>query len=169
MTVFISPIFLIFSLFILYHLALIDLRLKILPDSLVLRFLLSGLAFHLCTQFFFISLREIFFGALMGGGLLFSIRIIANYYYKCDTLGLGDVKLMLAAGVWLGPEDVLIALCTGALISALHGIAYAYILSRSTQSKITLNNLYVPAGPGFICGIIVTGVIKFHTLPSILF
>lgn len=95
----------------------------------------------------------------MGGGLLLAIRTIANGYYKTDTLGLGDVKLMAAAGLWLGVEHVLIALIIGAGAGVIHGGIYWVYLNFIKHKKTSFHRLKLPAGPGLIIGIVVCGVI----------
>ena len=85
-------------------LSAIDLKHGILPDKLVLAFLVTGLIFHYVTHFLFMSPLEILEGAALGGGLLYAVRIVSNFYYKDDVLGLGDVKLLAAAGAWHRPS-----------------------------------------------------------------
>jgi leader peptidase (prepilin peptidase)/N-methyltransferase len=77
-----------------------------------------------------------------------------NAYYKQDTLGLGDVKLLAAAGLWLGVEGVVIALTVGAFAGLLHGIAVGLIQAVRDKRKANFSRLMIPAGPGFCVGII---------------
>ncbi len=145
------------SIFILLTLSKIDLREGILPNGLVLTFLCLGLAFHFSTSFVLLSVKEMLTGALMGAGILYMIRLVANWYYKDDTLGLGDVKLMGAAGLWLGPHYILIALITGAVSGALHGIGLGILAFKNTKSWPDFTKLSLPAGPGFAVGIVIAG------------
>lgn len=92
------------------------------------------------------------------------VRIIANRHYGQDTLGLGDVKLMAAAGTWLGFSDIFIAISLGALAGVIHGILYQYHLQRVSGHKTPFSELFIPAGPGFIIGIIFVGTLKFHSI-----
>lgn len=61
-----------------------------------------GLAFHFSIEFAFFTPAELIYGALMGAGVLYIVRFFGNRHYKQETLGLGDVKLMAAGGLWLG-------------------------------------------------------------------
>lgn len=152
------------SLGLLFILAVIDLRTRLLPDIYVLPFAILAITFHTMTQFQILSPQSIMLGALYGGGSLYLIRLIANSYYKIDTLGLGDVKLMGAAGLWLGEEYIFLALCLGAFAGVLHGILYVAFHKLKTGQTIALSTLAIPAGPGFIVGIIVGALFKFQSM-----
>lgn len=154
-----SLLSLIGALATLFFLSKIDLKHFILPNTLVLTFLCLGLVFHICTAFYFTDLRSMALGAVMGGGILWGIRFVANAIYKDDTLGLGDVKLLAAAGIWLGTDYILIAMIAGALAGLLHGLGFAMYRKMKTNAPLNLKTLSVPAGPGFAVGIIIAAAI----------
>lgn len=149
-------------------LSLIDLQIGLLPNKLVLTFATLGAVFHVFTDFLYASLEDMALGALTGGGLLYAIRIAANWHYKDDTLGLGDIKLLAAAGLWLGPEHVLFALIAGAVAGLLHGLFVALWARFVRKKPLKLARLSIPAGPGFAVGICLGGAMKFSTLPALL-
>jgi leader peptidase (prepilin peptidase)/N-methyltransferase len=159
---------LIISLFLLAILTVIDVRCRLLPNIYVFPFAACGALFHVGTRLHFSGPSDIILGAILGGGLLYVIRIFGNYVYKQDTLGLGDVKLMAAAGVWLGGTDVLLALTIGAAAGFVHGILYLLWHRWRTGEWLRLGSLSIPAGPGFIVGILAVGVYKFSSLPGLL-
>lgn len=142
-------------------LSVIDLRVRLLPNTLVLTFALLGLAFHIVTNNTHLTPLDMLIGAALGYGILFTIRFIANYWYQQDTLGLGDVKLLAAAGLWLGPQGVLAAMTVGALAGMLHGLGVAVYTALRTGQKFNLSRLEIPAGPGFAIGIIAVGLYQF--------
>ena len=146
---------------VLIILSIIDLRVWLLPNKWVLTFGLLGLAFHACMSFRLIEPPQMIFGALVGGGTLYVIRMGGNAYYKQDTLGLGDVKLLMAAGVWLGVEGVIIAMTAGAFAGLLHGILYAAIKAVREKAPMNLRRLMIPAGPGFCVGIAAAWLWKY--------
>ncbi len=150
------------ALFFLTLLTIIDFKTKLLPNKYVAGFFISAIALHIINKFQFITPLDMFLGIIAGGGLLLSIRHIANKICKCDTLGLGDVKLMGAAGALLGVEYIFLALTIGAFAGLVHGIIYGYI------KKIKLSQLSIPAGPAFIFGIIIVAIIKFQMLINII-
>ncbi len=156
------------SLIILYILSIIDLRDRLLPNELVMGFMCLGLIFHLSTLLHYISFIDMALGAVIGGGILFLIRSVANAFYKEDTLGLGDVKLLGAAGIWLGPEAILIAMTIGAFLGFLHGMMVALRTVSNSKVGMDLTKLAIPAGPGFALGIVMTGALHFRDIFQVL-
>lgn len=146
------------GLSVLIILSAIDLRTWLLPNKWVATLALLGIAFHAFMRFHLLHIDQMIFGALVGGGILYLIRMGGNAYYKQDTLGLGDVKLLLAAGLWLGVEGVIIAITAGAFAGLLHGIFYALFKAAKEKSPVSLKRLMIPAGPGFCIGIAVAWV-----------
>lgn len=130
----------------------IDLKLWILPNELVVLLALMAFPFHFATDWFFGGWLYFVIGGVVGGGALLAIRAAANRFYGFETLGLGDVKLMSAIGLWLGPEDVLMALSVGAFCGVAHAITLAVV------NKQPLNRMMLPAGPGFVAGALIVGV-----------
>lgn len=147
---------------LLVALSIIDAKTRLLPNELVLGFATLGLVFHLTTLGTYQSLENIMLGGIMGFGSLYVLRAIANRVYGTDALGLGDVKLIGAAGLWLGPEGVMIALTIGAMAALIHGVLHAVIQRRIQGAFPDLSTLQIPAGPGFAVGIIIAGIYKFH-------
>ena len=146
---------------VLVQLSRIDLRIGLLPNKLVLTFLILGVLFHLITGFAILTPIEMALGVLAGGGFLYGVRAVAKMFYTEDPLGLGDVKLLGAAGVWLGPYSVLVAIVIGALAGIAHGLLIAFLIFRQTKTWPRMNKLSLPAGPGFAAGILITGALKF--------
>jgi len=58
-------------------------------------------------------------GAVVGGGSLWLVGVLGKLALRKEAMGMGDVKLMAAAGIWLGWEMVLFAIFLGALAGAL--------------------------------------------------
>ena len=154
------------ALILLLCLCIIDLRVRLLPNVLVLPFAILGVLFHAVNDFEILTFKQIMIGAAVGYGFLYALRFAANAYYKQDSLGLGDVKLMGAAGLWLGAEGVLIALTVGAFAGLIHGVLYALVMAIKNKSAPNLKRLAIPAGPGFAVGILAAGwYILEHHLP----
>jgi len=148
---------------LLIALSIIDLRHWILPDELNLAFGIAGIVFHFATAYQFLDLTQMLLGGTLGAGILYVIRYFANRHYGRDTLGLGDVKLLGAAGLWLGVDGVLQAVTVGAFAGLVHGLLYAAHLTIKNKTKFTVSQLSIPAGPGFAIGILVIGFILFHS------
>lgn len=160
----IIPLLCLFTAFILLiALSAIDLKHWILPDELNLALAVTGIGFHFMTAYRFLDIQDIIVGGLLGGGLLYTIRFFANRYYGQDSLGLGDVKLLAAAGIWLGPDGVLQAITLGAFAGLIHGLFYAAAISIKNKSRFNIKRLMIPAGPGFCIGIFIAGCILFSS------
>jgi leader peptidase (prepilin peptidase)/N-methyltransferase len=149
----------------LYALSSIDLKIGLLPNELVLGLFALGMVFHLSNVFAYLGVEEMVIGAVIGGSILYIIRGVAGLFYQEDALGLGDVKLMIAAGVWLGPYYILIALTLGALLGIMHGLCFVLYYRIKSKASIPLGTLTLPAGPGFSGGIILTALYFFRDFP----
>lgn len=147
---------------ILVTLSIIDLRTWLLPDKYNAILAIIGLAFHASTGFEIIPPSELIYGAALGAGTLYAVRFLGNHHYKQDTLGLGDVKLLGAAGCWLGMEGVVFAITIGACAGLIHGIGIALTRAVQTKSRPNLKRLMLPAGPGFCAGILIVSIWKFY-------
>ncbi len=133
----------------------------ILPDVLNLALLLAFISFHISTEWAIITPVEALLGALIVGALLLTIRTIANGIYKKDTLGLGDIKLMTAAGFGIGYPTIFLTLIIGSLLGIIHGFYIMYMYNKTAKEKVSLNQVKVPAGVGLAAAILITIIWKF--------
>jgi len=142
----------------------IDLKLWILPNELVAFFALSALVFHMSNEFYYGGWMFVAMGALVGGGSLWVIRTVANRMYKMETLGFGDIKLMAAGGIWLGPEGILMAMSVGALCGVIHALCIVLNKKIKTGQWVSMNRMALPAGPGFIMGLMIVGIWMYRDI-----
>lgn len=156
----VSLIILFSTSLILISLFIIDLRVYLLPNRYVFPFGALGIIFHSLTHFSLLSPGSMVLGAIIGGGLLWVVRFFGTKYYKQEAMGLGDVKLMTAAGLWLGPEHIITAIMVGATAGLIHGLGVAGGRALKT-GDFSIQRLIIPAGPGFIIGIILTFIYVF--------
>lgn len=143
-------------------LSIIDLRVWLLPDWLNLSLGILGIGFHAALGFQILEPIDLLYGAALGAGMLMTIRFFGNRHYQQDTLGLGDVKLLGAAGLWLGMEGVVVAMTIGAFAGLLHGGSVAFARAIKEKSKPDFHRLMIPAGPGFCIGILLACIWKFY-------
>ncbi len=141
----------------------VDLKTFLLPNEYVLGFFMCAALFHLATAFYVLSPQNMALGAFMGGTSLWLVRFVSGLAYKKDALGWGDIKLMAAAGALLGPYYIWLALALGAGAGIIHGLIL-HVKNKNTGTASPLLDLSLPAGPGFITGIIITSVIAFQNL-----
>lgn len=149
---------------LLVTLSVVDLRTRLLPNEMVAGFATLGILFHLTTQSHFVAPLDIAMGGLIGFLSLYALRAVSNHFYGADALGLGDVKLMGAGGLWLGPEALMMSLVFGATASIIHGLFVAVHTAGINKTRINLSRLQIPAGPGFAFGIVLAGIWKFKDI-----
>jgi leader peptidase (prepilin peptidase) / N-methyltransferase len=132
----------VFAFLFLLPVTIIDMRHRIIPDSITLGGLGLGLLLSLLPGG--LGVKDAFLGALCGGGGLFLTGFIGDKVMKKETMGGGDIKLMAMAGAFLGVKLVLIAFFFGSFIGAVAGLV---IKLRSGRSDIAF-------GPALSAGII---------------
>jgi len=142
-------------------LSVIDLKIGLLPNIYNTALGVCGLIFHALVGFSLLSPIDIALGALIGGGMLWGIRYVANAIYKQDTLGLGDVKLLAAGGVWLGPHGVLLAVTLGAFAGIIHSAGVIAFKRLRSHDVAKLSQFSIPAGPGFAVGIVIAAAYQY--------
>jgi len=152
------------ALLTLLILSWIDLKAYLLPNAWVGLLAALGVAFHCINGFELITVHQMAYGGLCGFWTLYIIRAIGNWHYKQDSLGLGDVKLLAAGGLWLGIEGVFFAITVGAFAGLIHGIIYAAALAIKTKQPMNVRMLRIPAGPGFAVGLIMVGAYQYRDL-----
>lgn len=120
-----------------------DLRERILPDvvnffgfaaGLILSFFIApsdGAALWIANHLFAypppqpaISFADALLGAALGAGLLW---LVSEGYFRLrhrEGMGLGDVKMMLLIGAFLGPKLTLLTILAGSLLGSILGLAF---------------------------------------------
>jgi leader peptidase (prepilin peptidase)/N-methyltransferase len=83
-----------------------------------------------------LSFADALLGAAVGGGLLW---LVSEAYFRLrgrEGMGLGDVKMMLMAGAFLGTKRTLLTILAGSLLGSLLGLVF--ILARRKESNYEL-------------------------------
>ncbi len=84
--------------------SIIDFRHMILPDAATLAVAaLGGLRLVLTGEG---NVLDAGLGVVLGGGLLLCTRAAFRHWRQRDSLGLGDVKLLAAGGIWVGAAGI---------------------------------------------------------------
>jgi leader peptidase (prepilin peptidase) / N-methyltransferase len=129
-----------------------DLNVRILPDkvnytglALALAFSLvtkpsDGLAGVIASRLFdvapserVLSFADALLGAVVGSGLLWLVSEVYFRLRKREGMGLGDVKMMLMAGAFLGVRRTMLTIMAGAVLGSIVGIAF--ILARRKDAS----------------------------------
>jgi leader peptidase (prepilin peptidase) / N-methyltransferase len=135
-----------------------DLEERILPDELTLGGAAAGVALALFTTVpgvvgelllplrrpVWQSLVNAAAGAAFLAGPVWILGVTYARLRKKDGLGLGDVKLLVLMGIFLGLENGLLALMIGAISGSVIGMAYVYF----TKKKVA--DYELPFG-SFLC------------------
>lgn len=102
-------------------LAAIDLRHYLLPDMLTLPLVPAGLLVAAMVPAWPVALRDAAIGAVAGFVVIWGVGWLYRRLRGRHGIGLGDAKLLAAAGAWVGWQG----LASVVLIAALAGIAVA--------------------------------------------
>ena len=133
----------------------IDLETRLLPDSITLSLLWSGLAFNVPDTF--ATLGDCVVGAMAGYGVLWAVHHGFRLLTGREGMGHGDFKLLASLGAWLGwqalPGIVLLASLAGATV----GIALGARGLVSRDTRLPFGPFLATAGLLMLyCGDIVT-------------
>lgn len=126
------------ALFCAWRISVADFRRRIIPDAYLFPLLLIGLV---VTHFFpwVCTTAESIAGAVFGYALASIVGVLFEKFStdKINTpIGMGDIKLLAVAGLWLGTSRLAIAL----VFSCIFGIIWA----RKKKQK------FIPFAP-FLC------------------
>jgi leader peptidase (prepilin peptidase)/N-methyltransferase len=130
-------------------LAWIDLRRGIIPDWLNLAIAVLGLARIAITDDWPLALSAAAEGILTGA-IVWLLRWLYFRLRRRQGLGLGDVKLLAAAAIWVGIADIPMLL----LVASLAALAAAGILHLAGE-KMTRQTA-LPFGPFVALGLLAT-------------
>ncbi len=132
-----------------------DLRERLLPDAvnytgfgigLALSFVThpsDGTALWLANKMFdfpppapVLSFVDAILGAALGSGLLWAV---SEGYFRLrgrEGMGLGDVKMMLMAGAFLGAKRTLLTIFAGAVLGSVLGIAFILLRRKGSDYEL---------------------------------
>lgn len=160
----ISASFYIFSLLMLALIlaSFIDWEHYLIPDLVVYPGIILGLIFNFAFPELAFSndslyaLKESFFGALVGGGLLYLTALAGEVVMKKEAMGGGDVKLLAMIGAFLGWRPVLLTIFFGSIIGSVVSLALIGL-------KIKKRTDYIPFGPYLSLGAVISLFYKGST------
>jgi len=92
--------------------------------------------------------REVLFGALGGGGVVLLIGCMGKLLFRRESLGMGDVKLLVMIGAYVGFPEVLVCLFLGVLVAAI------FIFGGIILKRLSLGST-IPFGPFVAIGTLV--------------
>jgi len=124
----------------------IDLHHQIIPDVISLPGIAVGLLLSLISPYitFFNSLA----GILIGGGSLFAVATLYQWFFKREGMGGGDVKLLAMIGAFLGWKAVILTILLSSLIGSVAGIIIMVLKGKDFKYAI-------PFGPFLSLGAVI--------------
>lgn len=140
----------------------IDYKLQIIPNRLSLTMFEIGIIFTFIYGLSNIAISiNMWLGMLAGGGIFLAITLIGGLIYGKEAMGLGDVKLMGALGLYFGLTNIVII----AIISFLVGAILSIIL---IATKIRSIDQYIAFGPFIVLATFVMIFIPYDLILTIL-
>ena len=140
----------------------IDYKLQIIPNRLNLTIFEFGLIFAFLYSFSDVAISiNMLLGMLAGGGIFLAITLLGGLVYGKEAMGLGDVKLMGALGLYFGLANIIIV----SLVSFLIGAILSVLL---IVFKIKKMDEYIPFGPFIVIGALITIFVPYTIIVNIL-
>ena len=125
-------------------LALIDADHRILPNVITLPGAVVGFAFALFDPR--VEWVDSLIGGLLGGGLLYFVAWAYLRLRGREGMGMGDVKMMLLVGAFLGWQGALITIFLGSLIGSVVGIAMIKLTRKGWEYALPFGTFLAAAG-----------------------
>ena len=140
----------------------IDYKLQIIPNRLNLTIFEFGLVFAFLYSFSNVAISiNMLLGMLAGAGIFLAITLLGGLVYGKEAMGLGDVKLMGALGLYFGLANIVIV----SLVSFLIGAILSILLIIFKIKKI---DEYIPFGPFIVIGAFITIFVPYSIIVNIL-
>ena len=140
----------------------IDYRLTIIPNRLSLTMFEIGLAFAFLYGLSNVAITiNMLLGMLVGGGIFLAITLLGGLFYGKEAMGLGDVKLMGALGLYFGMIGIAVI---SVLSFAIGGIISIIILIARKNRE----DGYIPFGPFIVLATTTAMFVPIDTLYDLL-
>lgn len=140
----------------------VDLKEQIIPNRLNLLMFEIGLVFVFLHGFSNINIAlNMLLGMLAGGGIFLLITLLGGLIAGKEAMGMGDVKLMGALGLYFGLSNIVVI----TLMSFLLGAVISIVLLGTGIKK---SDEYIPFGPFIVIGTFVSMYVPFETMKLLL-
>lgn len=147
-----------FSLYIVSVLIIvffIDLKHMIIPNGLVITGLIGGFAIFVYRLFLTDSIigtapwYSSLLGMLIPSAFLFLVALLGTVVYKGEAMGMGDVKIYLPIGLFLGIKLGIVSLFISMIIGGIAGVILMTTGLKDRKSQI-------PFGPFIVLGSVIS-------------
>ena len=141
---------------------MIDYKLQIIPNRLNLSIFEVGLVFTFIYGLSNVAISiNMILGMLAGAGIFLAITLVGGFIYGKEAMGLGDVKLMGALGLYFGLAHII----TITLVSFLIGAVLSILL---LATKIRKMDQYIPFGPFIVLATFLIIFVPYEVIMNIL-
>ena len=146
----------------LFSVAVIDFKENIIPNRLLLTMAETGLLLTFIYGISDINLAmDMLLGMLVGTVIFGILTLLGRLISGKDAMGMGDVKLMAALGLFFGSSNILAI----SIISFLLGAIISIILILSRKRKI---DDYIPFGPFIVISAYISIFVPFSAILFVL-
>lgn len=142
----------------------IDAKHRIIPNRLNFTMFEIGILLMFITGIYnFNMAKDMFLGMLVGGGIFLLITILGSLFYGKEAMGLGDVKLMGALGLYFGVNTIIAISVLSFFIGAFASIII--LIVRGIQKNN--DDPYIPFGPFIVIAAFIAMIVPESILFSI--
>ena len=127
-------------------LTFIDFDTQLLPDTITLPLLWSGLLANVAGFVPGVSLRDAVIGAIAGYVSLWTIYWLFKLIRGKEGMGYGDFKLLSALGAWLGWQMLPLIVLLSSFVGAIIGISLVVFKGRDHQIPLAFGPYLAIAG-----------------------
>jgi leader peptidase (prepilin peptidase) / N-methyltransferase len=146
---------------LLIALSVVDLRTGYLPDPLQVALALAGTAVAFVGSPIGLPWQMALAGATVNGAVFFALRWLITRIKGREAMGFGDVKLIAAGGLWVGPIALPYIMAASGLLTLLGAGVVALVARRAVWKG------EMPLGPGLAIGIFACFIGALFKVPGI--
>lgn len=141
---------------------IIDYKYQIIPNRITLTMFEIGIIIAFLYGFSNVAITiDMLIGMLIGGGMFLIITLIGTIFYGKEAMGMGDIKLMGALGLYFGISNIVVI----SLMSFLLGAIISLIRLIFKNKKI---NQYVPFGPFIVTSTFICMYVPLNEIINVL-
>ncbi|WP_291584398.1 prepilin peptidase [Clostridium sp. UBA6640] len=121
--------------FFIIMIGVIDFNTKYVYNVTVYGAIILGVIFTLIEYINGYPIKDYIFGALLGGGVFFTLILITKFIYKKEVIGYGDLEFSIIIGVFLGATSSILVFV---LANILATIICMYMIAKGESRKKTI-------------------------------
>lgn len=108
---------------------------------------------------------EMWLGLILGAGIFLTLTFIGNIFFKKETMGFGDVKLMGALGLFFGWRNIIAISILSFFIAAIFSLVLIVVKKIKKQEV----EEFIPFGPFIVLATFIVMFVPLNSLINITF